>query len=93
MSLSEDKDNLTTIFYLINKLQLVHCGSKSVDFIKCFFFNFYTILCLHIQRKPLMNLEIFATVHSLMNDINLFDSCQAHLPVQYASNIEFIRQK
>ena len=32
-----------------------------------------------------MNLYIFATVHSLMNDINLIDSCQAHLPVQYAS--------
>ena len=28
-----------------------------------------------------------------MNDINFIDSCQAHLPVQYASNIEFIRQK
>ena len=27
-----------------------------------------------------------------MNDINLIDSCQAHLPVQYASNIEFICQ-
>ena len=40
-----------------------------------------------------MNLKIFATVHSLMNDINLIDSCQAHLPVQYTSNIKFIRQK
>ena len=29
-----------------------------------------------------------------MKDIHLIDSCcQAHLPVQYASNIEFIRQK
>ena len=28
-----------------------------------------------------------------MEDINLIDSCQAHFPVQYASNIEFIRQK
>ena len=38
-----------------------------------------------------MNLEIFfATVHSLVEDISLIDSCQAHLPVQYASNIEFI---
>ena len=26
-------------------------------------------------------------------DINLIDNCQAHLPVQYASNIEFIHQK
>ena len=35
----------------------------------------------------------FCTVHSLMNDIILIDSCQAHLPVPYASNIEFICQK
>ena len=36
---------------------------------------------------------IYATVHILMNNINLIDSCQAHFSVQYASNIEFIRQK
>ena len=35
----------------------------------------------------------FATVHSLMKGVNLIDSCQAHLPVQYASNIKFIRPK
>ena len=35
----------------------------------------------------------FAAVHSLMNDMNLIDSCQAHLPVQYVSNIKFIRLK
>ena len=28
-----------------------------------------------------------------MNCTNLIDSCQAHLPVQHASNIELIRQK
>ena len=28
-----------------------------------------------------------------MNYTNLIDSCQAHLPMQYASNIELIRQK
>ena len=28
-----------------------------------------------------------------MNDTNLIDTCHAHLPVQYTSNIEFIRQK
>ena len=43
-------------------------------------------------RNKLMNLKIFATVHSLMKDTTVNDSCQAHLPVQYASNIEFIRQ-
>ena len=30
----------------------------------------------------------FSTVHSPMNDTNLIDSYQVHLPVQYASNIE-----
>ena len=35
----------------------------------------------------------FSNLHSLMNDKNLIDSCQANLPVQYALNIEFIRQK
>ena len=39
-----------------------------------------------------MNLKIFATVHSLMKDTRLIDRCQVHLPVQYALNIEFIRQ-
>ena len=29
----------------------------------------------------------------VMNYTNLIDSCQAHLTVQYASNIELIRQK
>ena len=28
-----------------------------------------------------------------MKDIHLIRNCQAHLPVQYASNIKFIRQK
>ena len=37
-----------------------------------------------------MNLWIFATLHSLMNYTNLIESCQARLPVQYASNIELI---
>ena len=36
----------------------------------------------NFQSKPLINLSIFATVHSLMKDINLIDSCHAHLPVQ-----------
>ena len=39
-----------------------------------------------------MNLKIFETVHSLMNYTNLIDNCQAHLPMQYASNIELIRK-
>ena len=34
----------------------------------------------------------FGTVHSLMNYTKFDRSCQAHLPVQFASNIEFIRQ-
>ena len=28
-----------------------------------------------------MDLKIFATVYSLMKDINLIDSCQTHVPV------------
>ena len=39
---------------------------------------------LHFWSQSLMNLQIFATVHSLMNDTNLIDRYQAHLPVQYA---------
>ena len=35
----------------------------------------------------------FATVHNLMNYTNLIDICQTLLPVQYASNIDLIRQK
>ena len=42
---------------------------------------------LHFPRNPLMDLKIFATVHSLMNCKTMIDSCQAHMPVQYASNI------
>ena len=45
---------------------------------------------LQFWSNPLM---IFATVHSLMNNTNLIDHCQAHLPAQYASNIALIRQK
>ena len=51
------------------------------------------IIYSHFPSKPLMNLRIFATLHSLMKDTNLIDSCQAHFLVQYASNIESIRQK
>ena len=39
---------------------------------------------LMFQSKPLMNLQIFAIVHSLMNDMNLIDSWQAHLPLTNA---------
>ena len=34
-----------------------------------------------------MNFKIFATVHSLMYNTNLIDSCEAHFTVQNASNI------
>ena len=40
-----------------------------------------------------MNLEFFATVHKLMKDMDMIDSCQSHLSVQYASNNEFNRKK
>ena len=47
----------------------------------------------HLGRMNSM-FEAYCTgKYSLMNDLTLIDSCQAHLPVQYASNIEFTRQK
>ena len=49
------------------------------------------LLYLHFRSNLLMNRWIFATVHSLMNYTNLIDRCQAHLSVQYASNIKLIR--
>ena len=45
---------------------------------------------LHLRRNPLMNLRIFAMVHSLTNYTFLSDSYQAHLPMQYAPNIKLI---
>ena len=55
---------------------------------ECLQFIDYIIIYLHFQSKPLMNLKIFfATIHNLMKYINMIDSCQAHLPMQYASNI------
>ena len=35
------------------------------------------------EHKALMNLLIFATIHNLMKYINMINSCQAHLPIQY----------
>ena len=40
----------------------------------------------HFQSKPLMNLEIFATVHSLMKDINLISSL-AHATLRFEHGI------
>ena len=34
-----------------------------------------------------------ATIHNLMKYIKMIEGCQAHLPMQYTSNIEFISQK
>ena len=52
----------------------------NMDF--CSFDNGFKQLCvtnamqeyLHFQSKPLMNLEIFATVYSFMKDINMISS-------------------
>ena len=38
----------------------------------------------HTHFLFLMNLKSFVTVDSLMNYTTLIDSCQAHLPVQFA---------
>ena len=44
---------------------------------------------LHFGSNPLKNLYIFfATVHSLMNNTNLIDSCQAHLPLLYGLRLK-----
>ena len=59
----------------------------------CWNWTLLTCIYWHFQSKPLINLKIFVTVHSLINDVNLIDSCQDHLPVQYPSNIEFFCQK
>ena len=68
--------------------ETVKCGNQgNLDTVKCVY------IYLYFQRKPLMNLYIFATVHSLLNDIKLIDSCKAHLPLQHAKNIELIHQK
>ena len=71
---------LTFFTFIISAMQPVFVGYPSSNF-----------QYLHFQSMPIMNLYIFATVLSLMKDINLIDICQAHLPVQYALNIEFIR--
>ena len=45
------------------------------------------------SKQPFNELKIFATVHSLVNYTILINSCQAHLPVQYALSVELIRWK
>ena len=49
---------------------------------------------IYIFKASLQYFFIFSQpFYGLMNDIHLTGSCQAHSPVQYASNIESIRQK
>ena len=43
------------------------------------------------SKQSFNEIKIFATVHSLVNYTILIDSCQAHLPVQYALSVELIR--
>ena len=49
----------------------------------------FMVLYLDFRSKPLLNLKIVATGLSLANDIHLIDSCHDHLPVQYASDIDY----
>ena len=49
-------------------------------------------LCLHFQSKPYSIFRILQPFIVSWTTHNLTDSCQAHLPVHFASNIEFIRQ-
>ena len=53
----------------------------------------FILVILTFSKQAINESLDFATVHSLMKDMNLIDCCQAHLTVQYASNIEFICQK
>ena len=66
--------NLVKHFYMIVSIKNYSFGQ--IEFM---------LIYLHFQSKPFMNLQIFATVDSLMNDINLIDSCQAHLHMQYSN--------
>ena len=65
---------------------------KARNFLHVAFGPIYTII-LTFSKQSLNNPLAFVTVHSLMNDTNVIDSCQAHLPVQYASTIKLIRKK
>ena len=73
----------------MNSVFGVHGQTKNL--IYCIYLHFI-INIFTFSKQALMNFKMFATVHSLMNDPNLIDSYQAHLPVQFASNIELIRQ-
>ena len=80
---------------LVIKYRCPFCGLNLYLFYVCEpFLIAYVIsiivIYLHFQGRPLMILYNFATVHGLMNGTNLIDSCQTHLPVHIASNIEFI---
>ena len=77
-----------TVFSLLDTTRLLLIFSTCVPD-----YNVWTCMYLCFQSKLLMNLLIFATVHSLMKDLNLIHSCQANLPVQYTSNIKLIHHK
>ena len=55
--------------------------------VQCHNMSYYVVIFTFSKQAFNESLD-FATVHSLMIDINLIDSCQAHLPEQYASNID-----
>ena len=46
--------------------------------------NTFTFITLFTFSKQACNDFFFANVHTLMNDINLIDGCQAHWTMQYA---------
>ena len=85
--LSNCKQNITWLSLFVGTIVHVYCFDCILTKLliwKC------THMCMNrnyhrlqftFQSNPLMNLSIFVTVHSLMKDINLIDSCKAYLPV------------
>ena len=65
---------------------------KILEIVKELFGRFHFFVFTFSKRSFNESLDFFATVHSLVNNTNGIGSCQADLPVQFASNIEFIRQ-
>ena len=52
------------------------CLLKDITGSKCSVFKARQYIYLHFRSKPLMNLKIFANVHSLMNDTNILTAAK-----------------
>ena len=91
-----EKDKLTLSFKTTHASGLLFYTGEFFLTVQIYILYIYykaTTVYLHFRSNPLMNFKIFATIHSLMNDTNLIDSCHSHLSVRNAWNVELIRQK